>query len=195
MGPASVSLPDPFPRGPRVTPSLLQNTSRTRVSSGRAMSPAPPHTAWHPQRLAPLPGCRLPPWDLLGSWVQRAQPPLASRGKERHPCPSGRWGDRAGRRPPLPHQQPLPREPPAPAWLCLTAPGRPWAAPAQGSVGSCYSVPNPTGHRAIYLDVGPAPPLTSPTLSTSGKAALYAHLPPLYLPQGFSAASWVPRDR
>lgn len=193
MGPASVSLPDPFPRGPRVTPSLLQNTSRTRVSSGRAISPAPPHTARHPQRLAPLPGCRLPPWDLLGSWVQRARAPRASRGQERHPCPSGRWGDRAGRRPPT-------------SSLCPGSPQHllgsvsrhlagPWAAPAQGSVGSCYSVPNPTGHRAIYLDVGPAPPLTSPTLSTSGKAALYAHLPPLYLPQGFSAASWVPRDR
>lgn len=71
----------------------------------------------------------------------------------------------------------------------------PWAAPAQGSVGSCYSVPNPMGHRAIYLDVGPAPPLTSPTLSTSGKAALYAHLPPLYPPQGFFLSSLLGSKR
>lgn len=121
------------------------------------------------------------------------RPPRASRGQERHPCPSGRWGDRAGRRPPTSSLCPgSPQHLLGSVSLHLAGP---WAAPAQGSVGSCYSVPNPTGHRAIYLDVGPAPPLTSPTLSTSGKAALYAHLPPLYLPQGFSAASWVPRDR
>lgn len=117
----------------------------------------------------------------LGSWVQRDRSPLASRGTERHPCPSGRWGDRAERRPPT-------------SSLCPGSPQHllgsvspqlagPWAVPVQGSVGSCYSVPNPMGHRAIYLDVGPAPPLTSPTLSTSGKAALYAHLPPLYPPR------------
>lgn len=93
----------------------------------------------------------------------------------------------------------MPSPPPPPAVSAQGAPSTllgsvslhlagPWAAPARGSAGSCYSVPNPTGHRAIYLDVGPAPPLTSPTLSTSGKAALYAHLPPLYPPQGLSAA-------
>lgn len=146
MGPASVSLPDPFPRGPRVTPSLLQNTSRTRVSSGRAISPAPRHTARHPQHLAPLPGCRLPPWDLLGSWVQRARPPLASRGKERHPCPSGRWGDRAGRRPPT--SSLCPGSPPAPAWLCLTAPGRAMGCPSPGVGGQLLLGAKPHGAQS-----------------------------------------------
>lgn len=176
--PLPVGLPDPFPRGPRVTPSLLRNTSRTGVSSGRATSPAPPHTQTGTLRaghcLLAL-GCHSP-WDLSGGWVQRAGSPLASRGQERHPCLSG--GDRAGDAlpPPAVSTQGAPS-----TLLGSVSPhlAGPWAAPARGSVGSCYSVPNPTGHRAIYLDVGPAPPLTSPTLSTSGKAALYAHLPPL----------------
>lgn len=52
------------------------------------------------------------------------------------------------------HQQP----PPGTLSTLLTRLLRPaglWAAPAQ-AWGSCYSVPNPVGRRAIYLDAGPA---------------------------------------
>jgi len=52
------------------------------------------------------------------------------------------------------HQQP----PPGTLSTLLTRLLRPaglWAALAQ-AWGSCYSVPNPVGRRAIYLDAGPA---------------------------------------
>lgn len=190
MGPASVSLPDPFPRGPRVTPSLLQNTSRTGVSRGWADSPAPPHTqtgtlsAWH--------HCLPPSVGPVGNLSAEGLAPFSQQRQGKTSLPVRETGSQGRMLPPTP-----------PAAFAQGAPSTlfgsvslhlagPWAAPAQGSVGSCYSVPNPTGHRAIYLDVGPAPPLTSTTLSTSGKAALYAHLPPLSVRPGpFSSLMWA----
>ena len=139
-----------------------------------------PHTDWHPQCRAPPPGSRLPltvgPIGHLGAegWVPSSQ---QRRGKASLPVRG-----RQGRVMPSPPSPPAVSAQGAPSTLLGSVSPHlagPWAAPARGSRGSCYSVPNPTGHRAIYLDVGPAPPLTSPTLSTSGKAALYAHLPPL----------------
>lgn len=137
-----------------------------------------PHADRHPQSGAPLPGSRLPltvgPVGQLGAegWVPSSQ---QRPGKASLPV-RGRQGRVMPSPPPAVSTQGAPSTLLGSVSLHLAGP---WAAPARGSVGSCYSVPNPTGHRAIYLDVGPAPPLTSPTLSTSGKAALYAHLPPL----------------
>lgn len=118
------------------------------MSSGRAISPAPPHTqtgtlsAWH-HCLAP--GCH-PPWDLLGSWVQRAWRPLASRGKERHLCPSGRWGDRAGRRPPTSSLHP--GSPQHSAWLCLSTPVRAMGFPSPGVGGQLLLGAKPHGAQS-----------------------------------------------
>lgn len=167
-GPASASLPDPSPpRGPRVAPPLLQNAARTwRTAAGPAL---PSHTAWRPRCPAPLSVLSrlLPPAQYpVGGQRWRARPRVASRGEDGVPAPSGRWGDGAGC---CPHQQPPPGRPQHSAWLHLPAPGGVVGCPSPGVAGSCYSVPNPVGHRAIYLDVGrarPPPPPCSPLQET-----------------------------
>lgn len=103
----------------------------------------------------------------------------ASRGEEGVRAPPGTWGGGAGRRP---YQQ---QPPPAPSALCSPVSLRLAglrAAPARGSGGSCYSVPNPVGHRAIYLDVGPPRPDVHPLSPLQEKPHFmpppHAHLHP-----------------
>ena len=174
-GPASASLPDPFPPcGSRVTPPLLQNASRTGVSGGWDAALPSSHTDWRSQCPAPLFVLSRPlppPQDPPGSWMQRARPRLASRG--RCPCPIGEVGDGAGC---CPTSSLRPGRPRPSAWLCLPAPGRASGCPSSGVVGSCYSVPNPLGHRAIYLDVGPAHPRPPPCSPRQEKPHFTPHL-------------------
>lgn len=144
-------------------PSLLQNTSMTGVSSGWAVGPAPPHTDWH-CRLAQAATHTKGPFQQLCAQARPPQPAEARKGVP------ARRRDGTGHRL---HQQPRPGRPQHSAWLRLLHLAGPQAAPAQGG-GQLLLVPNPTGHTAIYLGVGPAP--WPRPLSTSGKAALYAHL-------------------
>lgn len=133
------------------------------------------HTDWRSQCPAPLFVLSRPlppPQDPPGSWMQRARPRLASRG--RCPCPIGEVGDGAGC---CPTSSLRPGHPRPSAWLCLPAPGRASGCPSSGVVGSCYSVPNPLGHRAIYLDVGPAHPRPPPCSPRQEKPHFTPHLP------------------
>lgn len=54
---------------------------------------------------------------------------------------------RQGRTSP-PHQQPLPREPPAPAWLCLAATGRAMGCPSPGVSGQLLLGAKPHGAQS-----------------------------------------------
>lgn len=143
------------------------------------------HTDWRSPCPAPLfvLSRPLPPLqDPPGSWMQRARPRLASRG--RCPCPIGEVGDGAGC---CPTSSLRPGRPRPSAWLCLPAPGRASGCPSSGVVGSCYSVPNPLGHRAIYLDVGPAHPRPPPCSPRQEKPHFTPHLPTPSLQPGVAS--------
>lgn len=149
--PASVSLPNP---------PLLVGLEQCLLCSEHFKDwgerwPLPPHTHGTAQLQVAVP----------------TKGPIGWLGTEGCPSrPPGRCRERAGRRP---HQQPPPGHPlhsahPTPCtWLDC-------GMPQPRVRGSCYSVPNPVGHRAIYLDVSLPRPPPLPALSTSGNAALYA---------------------
>lgn len=185
-GPASVSLSNPPPpHGPWVTPSLRPTLRRLgERCPGCWPSPACTRTGTlnprhHCQLRAAAPrGPRRAPGRSGPSSVQPAE------AGERPRRTSGERGDRAG-------CHPLPAAS-ARGVLALSSAPSPhsWqgrgGAPALGSVESCYSVPNPAGHRAIYLDVGPALP-APPTLHFRKRRTLHpCFRPPL--PRGPSAA-------
>lgn len=118
------------------------------------------------------PGCR-PRRGTRQAAGAKGLVPASQRGKERSRHPGRETEQDAA-----PHQQPPPGQPQLAARLILCS----WQGPRrlQGSVGGCHSVPNPMGHRAIYLEVSPP----RPSLHFR-KSALYARLPPPSPPQGF----------
>lgn len=160
------------------------------MSSGRATGPAPPHTQTGTLSIWPhclAPGCH-PPWDPLGSWVQRTRPPLASRGEERHTCPSGRWGDRAGRRSPTSSLRP--GSPQHSAWLCLAAPGRAMGCPGPGVGGQLLLGAKPHGAQSHIPRRWPCPTLDlAHSVHFRKSRTLRPSASSLYLPKGLSAAS------
>lgn len=147
--------------------------------------PSPFHPDWTLGHHHPAPGCTAP-WDPLGIWFQRGPDPQES-GQSWPPGPSWPAEARADitahgevGRARCPHQQPLPGQPQH--WLALSlkwtglqaAPPGPGASSAQCRILGC---------RAIYLAFCPASlPLAPAHISTSGKAALYAHPPPAFPP-------------
>lgn len=159
-----VSLPDPSTRGPRAMASLLQNTSRTGVSGGQAVGPVPPHTDWHRHL-------------HRGTWASGVQRPGPVQPAEARKGVSARWGDGEMGQDATRTSSLAPGRPQHSAWLRLPHPAGPWAAPAQGG-GQLLLVPNPIGHRAIYLGVGPTP-LASPAVHFRKSRTLCPPAPPV----------------
>lgn len=101
------------------------------------------------------------------AWLQAASVgPIGQLGAE-GPAPSSqqrhrkaslpvREMGRQGRTPP-PHQQPLPREPPAPAWLCLAAIGRAMGCPSPGVGGQLLLGAKPHGAQSHIPRSWPRP--------------------------------------
>lgn len=123
------------------------------VSGGRAAALPSSHTDWRPQcppRRPRGPGCCSTRRTRRAAGCGGPSPVQPAEARKVSPPRRevGRWG----------------RMPPPPAASVRGALSTP-----PGGGGSCYSVPNPVGHRAIYLDVGPArpqPPPCSPLQET-----------------------------
>lgn len=152
----------------------------------RGLWPLPFHPDWTLGHHHPAAGCTAP-WDPLGIQSQRGPDPwesgqtelaswplVASRGKGRHHCPQGSGQDT------------LPA-PAASAWAASALAGsvpdadRAAGCPAWAWCQLC-SVPALGVQSHIPRFLSSLPALGPTHVSTSGKAALYAHTPPAFPP-------------